>query len=146
MASSVAIMHWEPTSGPGAVAGSGAVVLGPAARERPRSARVDGMALSEKAIRPALERARLGERRAFGELFGRQVAQGGYQFGTALATVHQAVMLVFNLALGLPAFLSVRRDIARIQAEIREDQEAEAQDEAASEAPPEPAPQSEADV
>lgn len=83
---------------------------------------------------------------SFGELFGRQVAQGGYQFGTALATVHQAVMLVFNLALGLPAFLSVRREMARIQAEIREDQEAEAQGEAASEAPPEPAPQSEADV
>jgi len=69
VASSIAIMHWEPASGPGAVAGSGAVVLGPAARGRPRSVRVDGMGLSEKAIRPALERARLGERRAFGELF-----------------------------------------------------------------------------
>ena len=63
------IMDWEPASGLAATAGRGAVVLGAAQREKPGSARLVGMALSEKAIRPALERARLGERRAIGELF-----------------------------------------------------------------------------
>ena len=62
-------MVWDPTSGPAAAVGDGAVVLGAAERDRPRNAHPVGMALSEKAIRPALERARLGERKAFGELF-----------------------------------------------------------------------------
>lgn len=63
-------MAWEPAPGLGATPGG--VVLGPATAEGPRRAAldaVDGLALSEEAIRPALKRAQLGERRAFGELF-----------------------------------------------------------------------------
>jgi RNA polymerase sigma-70 factor (ECF subfamily) len=63
------IMDWKPAFGLAATPGSGAVVLGAAERERPGSAHLVGMALSEKAIRPALKRAQLGERKAFGELF-----------------------------------------------------------------------------
>ena len=72
MASWIMTMAWEPAAGIGGTLGSGAVRLDRADRDGTRSApldAVDGLALSEEAIRPALKRARLGERRAFGELF-----------------------------------------------------------------------------
>lgn len=72
MASWIMTMAWEPAPGLGGTLGSGAVRLGQAAGDGTRSApldAMDGLALSEEAIRPALKRARLGERQAFGELF-----------------------------------------------------------------------------
>ncbi len=65
-------MTMDGVPAPGLGSRLGAVVLGQAAGDEPRTARgdgADGLALSEEAIRPVLRRAQLGERRAFGELF-----------------------------------------------------------------------------
>ncbi len=73
---------------------------------------------------------------SFGILFKQLAGAAGESFGTSLATMHQGVMLVFNIVIGLPAFLLVRRDMAKIRAEILEDQRAEG---LRPERPPEPA-------
>lgn len=62
----------------------------------------------------------------FGYLFSLSWGEGGYELGAALATLQQGVSLVFNLAAGLPAFLLVRGDRARVKAEMAEDQSAAA--------------------
>ena len=67
-----------------------AVVLGQAAGDKPRSARVDGadgLALSEDAIRPVLRRAQLCERRAFGHADSDQTC-GERRLGDTDATGH----------------------------------------------------------
>ncbi|MHC4915719.1 MAG: hypothetical protein ACYTGB_09520 [Planctomycetota bacterium] len=54
--------------------------------------------------------------------------------------MHQAVMLAFNILLGLPAFLLVRRDMAKIRAEMREDEAAESSEaDPPADSPPLPA-------
>ncbi len=65
------IIIGEPLCQIGATLGSGAVGLGPETLDRPRSTAVEERIESEKAIRSVLQRARLGERKAFGELFAR---------------------------------------------------------------------------
>lgn len=63
------VLDWDASIGRRAKARSGRVVLQLRAGDAPRTGWMNGMAASEKAIRPVLERARLGDRSAFGELF-----------------------------------------------------------------------------
>ena len=71
---------------------------------------------------------------AFGYLFALFFKERGNADGAALASMQQAVILFFNLAAGLPAFLLVRKDSARVEAEMAADA-----DTTAKTASPEPA-------
>ncbi len=79
---------------------------------------------------------------AFAVLFEQHWPETGRTFGFFLATLQQVLMLAFNVALGLPAFLLVRREIAEIRAEMRADEAAGAE----GEAPANAAPQADADA
>jgi uncharacterized protein (TIRG00374 family) len=48
----------------------------------------------------------------------------GEHFGFMLATLQQLVLLVFNTTVGLPAFLSVRRQVAELRATMEADERA----------------------
>ncbi len=56
---------------------------------------------------------------AFAHLLEREWPGSGYSLGTLLATIYQVLGLGCNVLLGLPAFLSVRREVAEVNAEIR---------------------------
>ncbi|HOX06134.1 MAG TPA: lysylphosphatidylglycerol synthase transmembrane domain-containing protein [Planctomycetota bacterium] len=58
---------------------------------------------------------------AFGYMFSLYLGDPGYTCGAALATLQQAFMIAFNLAVGLPAFLLVKKDAARVRAEMAAD-------------------------
>ncbi len=76
----------------------------------------------------------------FAVFFEQRWPETGYNLGFFLATLQQVVMLTFNVAVGLPAFLLVRREIAQIRAKMREDEEAGLEDGGPA------VPQSEADA
>ena len=87
---------------------------------------------------------------SFGPPLGVGFGQGAFDFmlqplgvpiGAALATLMQAMNLIFCIAAGLPAFLLVRKEAARVQAEMAEDQAA---DDAGPPAPGAPNPAGEA--
>lgn len=60
----------------------------------------------------------------FGALFALQAGEAGMGFGAALATLMQAVKILFETGIGLPAFLAVRSRLAQVRAEIAADREA----------------------
>jgi len=59
---------------------------------------------------------------AFAHLLEREWPGSGYRLGAFLATLYQATVLSSNLLLGLPAFLTLRAEIAEVRAEMLEEQ------------------------
>jgi hypothetical protein len=66
----------------------------------------------------------------FTVLFEMHWGSPGRQFGFMLASLQQLVMLAFQTIVGLPAFLSVRRQVADIRATMEADQREEESEEA----------------
>jgi glycosyltransferase 2 family protein len=61
---------------------------------------------------------------AFAGLLEREWPGSGYALGTLLATIYQLTVLSCNLLLGLPAYLTIGRDVAEVRAEIRAEEAA----------------------
>jgi hypothetical protein len=62
---------------------------------------------------------------AFGFFFHLLWQDEGFRLGGAMATLQQGLVLLFSVAVGLPAFLAVRADSVRVRAEMAEDQAAD---------------------
>jgi glycosyltransferase 2 family protein len=61
----------------------------------------------------------------FGYLFSLLWGKHGDELGNAMATLQQGLALLFNLTVGLPAFLLIRGESARVRQELAEDAAAE---------------------
>lgn len=54
----------------------------------------------------------------FGYLFSLLWGKSGYELGCTMATLQQGLVLLFSVGVGLPAFLLIRKNSARVRAEM----------------------------